>query len=124
MTKLGGGEVLEQDTITTINFEKLNNAVKFAIDYLSDIENYKEQTEEKGLLLDNKCCIVEMPSSEDVNLSPYMSDIFEQSYNNEIIVNDIIKDELTDTHYELEYLGDKRLSRTDKVVALYKLDTE
>lgn len=124
VTKLGGGEVLEQDTITTINFEKLNNAVKFAIDYLSDIENYKEQTEEKGLLLDNKCCIVEMPSSEDVNLSPYMSDIFEQSYNNEIIVNDIIKDELTDTHYELEYLGDKRLSRTDKVVALYKLDTE
>lgn len=124
VTKLGGGEVLEQDTITTINFKKLNNAVKFAIDYLSDIENYKEQTEEKGLLLDNKCCIVEMPSSEDVNLSPYMSDIFEQSYNNEIIVNDIIKDELTDTHYELEYLGDKRLSRTDKVVALYKLDTE
>lgn len=124
VTKLGGDEVLEQDTITTINFEKLNNAVKFAIDYLSDIENYKEQTEEKGLLLDNKCCIVEMPSSEDVNLSPYMSDIFEQSYNNEIIVNDIIKDELTDTHYELEYLGDKRLSRTDKVVALYKLDTE
>lgn len=120
-SKLGGGEVLENDTITTVAFDKLNNAVKFTIDYLNDIENYKEQSEENGLLLDNKCCILEMPSTEDVNLSPYLTDIFEQTYNNEIIVNDAIKDELTDSHYEFEYLGDKKLSRTAKTEALYKL---
>ena len=119
--RLGGGEILEQDTVTTIAFDKLNNAVKFTIDYLRDIENYKEQTEEKGLLLDNKCCILEMPSTDDVNLSPYLLDIFEQTYNNEIIVNGVIKDELTDSHYEFEYLGDKKLSRSSKTEALYKL---
>ncbi len=121
VAKLDGGEVLEDDTITTIQFNKLNNAVKFTIDYLGDVENYKEQSEESGLLLDNKCCILEMPSTDDVNLSPYLADVFEQTYNNEIIVNDVIKDELTDSHYDFEYLGDKKLSRAGKTVALYKL---
>ncbi len=121
VAKLDGGEVLEDDTITTIQFNKLNNAVKFTVDYLGDVENYKEQSEESGLLLDNKCCILEMPSTDDVNLSPYLADVFEQTYNNEIIVNDVIKDELTDSHYDFEYLGDKKLSRTGKTVALYKL---
>lgn len=121
VAKLDGGEVLEDDTITTIQFNKLNNAVKFTVDYLGDVENYKEQSEESGLLLDNKCCILEMSSTDDVNLSPYLADVFEQTYNNEIIVNDVIKDELTDSHYDFEYLGDKKLSRTGKTVALYKL---
>ena len=43
------------------------------------------------------------------------------TYNNENIVNDIIKDELTDSKYEFDFLGEKKLSRTGKTAALYKL---
>ena len=121
VTKLKGGEVIEEDTITTIHFDKLNNAVKFTLDFLNDVEAYKEQSEGEGLILDNKCCIIELPSNEDVNLIPYMEDIFEQTYNNEILVNNKIKDELTGSRYEFEYLGDKRLSRSNKTESLYKL---
>ena len=121
INKLQGGEVIEEDSITMINFNKLNNAVKFTIDFLADIDEYKENSETNGLLLDNKCCILEMQSTDAVNLSPYLADIFEQTYNNEIIVNDIIKDELTESKYEFEFLGDKKLSRSNKTVALYKL---
>ncbi len=121
VAKLNGGTVLEEDSITTINFDKLSNAVKFTIDFLNDVEAYKDQSEEEGLLLDNKCCIVELPTTEEVNLNPYMEDIFEQTYNNEIIVNDTIKDELTGSKYEFEFLGEKRLSRSNKTEGLYKL---
>lgn len=121
VAKLNGGEVIEEDSITMINFNKLNNAVKFTIDFLSDIDTYKESSDSRGLLLDNKCCILEMQSTDSVNLSPYLADIFEQTYNNEIIVNDVIKDELTESKYEFEFLGDKKLSRSNKIVALYKL---
>ena len=117
----GGGNVIEANEITSVEFAKLNNAARFVVDFLNDIEAFKEQSGSEGLLLDNKCCILEMPTEDEPNLSPYLADIFEQTYNNEIIVNDTIKDELTDSRYEFEYLGEKKLSRSGQSAALYKL---
>lgn len=121
VAKLEGENVIENEDITSVEFAKLNNAVKFVIDFLSDVETYKEQSADEGLILENKCCVLEMQTEDEPNLSPYLADIFEQTYNNEIIVNDVIKDELTDTKYEFDFLGDKKLNRTAQTVALYKL---
>ena len=121
VSKLEGGNVIEANEITSVEFAKLNNAARFVVDFLNDIEAFKEQSGSEGLLLDNKCCILEMPTEDEPNLSPYLADIFEQTYNNEIIVNDTIKDELTDSRYEFEYLGEKKLSRSGQSAALYKL---
>lgn len=121
VAKLEGENVIESGEITSIQFKKLNNAVKFVIDFLTDVENYKEQSSEEGLILDNKCCVLDMPTEDEPNLNPFLADVFEQTYNNEIIVNDIIKDELTDSKYEFDFLGEKKLSRTGKTAALYKL---
>ena len=121
VAKLEGKNVIESGEITSIQFKKLNNAVKFVIDFLTDVENYKEQSNEEGLILDNKCCVLDMPTEDEPNLNPFLADVFEQTYNNEIIVNDIIKDELTDSKYEFDFLGEKKLSRTGKTAALYKL---
>ena len=35
--------------------------------------------------------ILDMPTEDEPNLNPFLADVFEQTYNNEIIVNDIIK---------------------------------
>lgn len=121
VAKLEGENVIESDDITSVEFAKLNNAVKFVIDFLNDVETYKEQSGDEGLILENKCCVLEMPTEDEPNLSPYLADVFEQTYNNEVIVNDVIKDELTDSKYEFDFLGDKKLSRTGQTVALYKL---
>lgn len=121
VSKLEGENVIEANEITSVEFAKLNNAARFVVDFLNDIEAFKEQSGSEGLLLDSKCCILEMPTEDEPNLSPYLADIFEQTYNNEIIVNDTIKDELTDSRYEFEFLGEKKLSRTGQSAALYKL---
>jgi len=121
VSKLEGENVIEAEEITSVEFGKLNNAAKFVVDFLNDVEAFKEQSVGDGLLLDNKCCILEMPTEDEPNLSPYLADIFEQTYNNEIIVNDVIKDELTDSRYEFEFLGEKKLSRSGQSAALYKL---
>lgn len=121
VSKLEGENVIEANEITSVEFAKLNNAARFVVDFLNDIEAFKEQSGSEGLLLDSKCCILEMPTEDEPNLSPYLADIFEQTYNNEIIVNDTIKDELTDSRYEFEYLGEKKLSRSGQSAALYKL---
>lgn len=121
VSKFEGENVIESGEITSVQFKKLNNAVHFSIDFLNDVESYKDASDNEGLLIESKCSVLEMPTEDEPNLSPYVADVFEHTYNNEIIVNEIIKDELTDSRYEFEDLGEKKLSRTGKTQSLYKL---
>lgn len=121
VAKFDGENVIESGEITSVQFKKLNNAVHFVIDFLNDVESYKDASDSNGLLVESKCSVLEMPTDDEPNLSPYVADIFEHTYNNEIIVNEIIKDELTDSKYEFEDLGEKKLSRTVQTQSLYKL---
>lgn len=48
-------------------------------------------------------------------------DVFEQTYDNEIIVNEPIKERLEGEKYGFEFLGEKTLNKTGWSTALYKM---
>ena len=54
-------------------------------------------------------------------MDDYVSDILDHTYNNEILVTEKIKNSMYTSKYDFEFLGEKKLNKTEKVVALYKL---
>lgn len=121
VTKYKGKNVIEKDDITSVQFGKLNDAIRFTIDCLGDINAYQEESDNPDIFIENRCSVLEVSTTEDVNLSPYIEDVFEQTYDNEIIVDENIKQELAVGKYSVDFLGDKKLHKINKTVALYKL---
>lgn len=112
--------ITEMDDITTIEYENTQEAVRFAEEFIKDINAYKDNINDENLIFLSKCNIVEQIDDE-TNKEDYIKDILEHTYNNEILVTEKIKNSLSSGKYELEFLGDKRLNKTDKTMALYKL---
>lgn len=110
----------ERDGFTSVEYDNTESAVKFASDFIRDIGQYKEDLNDENLLFLSKCNIVDFPD-DGSNLTEYVMDILDQTYNNEIIITEKIKNSMYSTQYEFEYLGEKKLNKTEKMVALYKL---
>lgn len=120
-TQYHGDNIIEEDRITSIHFINLGRAVQFVEAFRLEIEEYKETYSQYTLMIDTKTAIVEVSSDKAVNLNSYIADILEYAYNNEIVVNDMIKDELLDSSYGFEFLGEKKLRKSGEAVSLYKM---
>lgn len=116
-----GRDVIEAGDITSVRFSHIGQAMKFAVGFQTELESYKDNKSEYSLLVDNKIAVLEVPSDEAVNLNDYISDVLELAYNQEIVVNGVIKDELLDSPYKFEFLGDKKLRTSATTVPLYKM---
>ena len=116
-----GQEAVEDGNITSVRFSNLGKAVGFIDAFREKIENYKDDEQTYNLMIDNKIVLVEVPADKTINLNTYISDILDFAYNSEVIVNSVIKDELLDSHYAFEFLGDKQLKQSGQTVALYKM---
>ncbi len=121
INKYHGDTVIEENGITSVHFTNLGKAVHFVEETHKEIEDYRETQTEYNLIMDEKIALLEMPSDKEVNLSAYVTDIFEHAYNGDILVNDIIKDELTNAPYDFEFLGDKKLRKSGGSASLYKM---
>lgn len=119
--KYCGSDVIEEGNITSVRFMDLGKAVQFTVELLPKFEEYKESQTQYNLIIDAKAAILEISSDKAVNLSNYISDVLEYAYNQEIIVNGLIKDELLESPYAFEFLGDKKLQKTEISVPLYKM---
>lgn len=120
-SKFHGGNVVEDNYIISIEFEKLNNAARFAVEFFKDVSIYEEQMNNSNLIIANRCSIFSLTAAEEPNLSLFIQDILEQTYDNEIIVNEPVKENLPKEAYSFEFLGDKKLNKTGYSTALYKL---
>lgn len=109
----------ERDGFTSVEYDNTETAVNFASDFLRDISQYKENLDDENLLFLSKCNIVDFPE-DGTNLTDYITDILDHTYNNEILVTEKIKNNMY-AKYEFEFLGEKKLNKTDKTIALYKL---
>ena len=69
----------------------------------------------------SKCNIIDKSEDEALDPDNYITDVLEHTYNNEILTTEKIKNSLGTEKYEFEFLGEKRLNKSDKLVALYKL---
>ena len=119
--KYNGQNIIEDNGITTVDFVKIRDAAKFAIEYLKDIAMYNEENNDERKILRNCCAITKADTSIEPNLNTYILDIFEHIYNNEIIVIKDIALLLDGDGYEVEFLGDKLLKGTGINEELYKL---
>ena len=119
--KYRGSDVIEEGNITSVKFTNLGRAIQFTTEFLPKVEEYKEKQTEYNLIMDAKAAVLELPSDKAVNLSNYISDVLEYAYNQEIIVNGLVNDELLESPYGVEFLGDKKLQKTEMTVPLYKM---
>ena len=119
--KFNGENVIEDNYVTSIEFPKLNHAARFAVEFFKDVSIYEEQLNNTNLIIADKCSILSLSSEQEPNLSPFIQNVFEQTYDNEIIVNEPIKERLEGEKYGFEFLGEKTLSKTGWSTALYKM---
>ena len=119
--KYRGGDVIEDASITSIQFSNLGRAVRFVAEFLPELEEYKEVQSQYNLIIDARAAVLEVPSDKAVNLSGYISDVLDCAYNQDIIVNGVIKDELLDSPYAFEFLGERKLPKCAMTVPLYKM---
>ncbi len=119
--KYKGDNVIEKETITSIEYSSMSAAVNFAVEYINDITEYRDELNDDNLIFLSKCSIVDYPEEQAANLDDYIKDVLEHTYNNEILISEKIKNSIHDEKYSFEYLGEKRLNKTDQLVALYKL---
>lgn len=120
LTKFRGENVIEANGITSIEFIRLNEAVKFAVEYLKDISSYQDKVEGDTFELHNRCAIIKYNSTEEPNLSATCEDILDQVYDDEVVVSKEIESELR-TSYKFDFLGEKKLPRSGRSIELYKL---
>lgn len=121
LSKYRGSNIVEKDDITSIEYDNTEDAVKFATEFIKDINIYKDDINDENLLFLSKCTIVDKSEEEAINLDQYIADVLDHTFNNEILITEKIKNSMYANKYEFEFLGDKRLNKSDKLVALYKL---
>ena len=116
--------VNEKGEVTTLIFNKLNRAVKFATNFLNDIASYADDITDENTQLHCCCNIIEDIRQNELNIDDYAADLFEQTYDYEIITTEEInkmRDELDATRYSFDFLGEKKLNRTHLTERLYKI---
>lgn len=121
INKYQGEMPIEADGITTVEFRKLNNAIKFAIESIKDINTYHEELGNESLLMRNCCAITGLKPEEGASLNNFLSDMFEHIYSNEIVMTKDIAEELKESEYHLDYLGEKNFKTLGLTEELYKV---
>lgn len=121
--KFDGENVTEDNYITSVEFSKLNCAAGFALEFFREMAVYEDQLNNSNLIVADKCSILSLSAEQEPNLQAFVQDVFEQTYDNEIIVNEPVKERLSleDEIYDFEFLGEKTLSKTGWSVSLYKM---
>lgn len=119
--KYNGHDVVESAGVTAVDFDKIRDGAKFAIEYLKDIAAYIEENNDERIILRNCCALTQTGSETEPNLSHYVSDIFEHIYNNEIVAVKEIASVLEGEGCNFDFLGDKLLKESGISTELYKL---
>ncbi len=121
--RFDGENVTEDNYITSVEFSKLNCAAGFALEFFREMAVYEDQLNNSNLIVADKCSILSLSAEQEPNLQAFVQDVFEQTYDNEIIVNEPVKERLSleDEKYDFEFLGEKILSKTGWSVSLYKM---
>lgn len=122
ISKYKGDLIGEDNGITSVQFKKLNNGMKFATECLKDISVYQEKLNNDNLILRNCCIIIEQNPLDNPKLNDYLEDMFEHVYNNEIVLTQVIRDALEGEKYSFDFLGEKKLAQSQQDIALYKLE--
>jgi hypothetical protein len=116
-----GDNVIEEGYLTSVHFSNLGKAVQFMSAFNKNLFDYKDNQCSYNLIIDEKAAILDVPSDNSINLNNYIEDVLDYGCQQEVVVNEIIKNNLTNTPYHFELLGNKVLRRSEQTVSLYKM---
>ncbi len=119
--KYHGHNIVEACGVTSIDFNKVRDGAKFAIEYLKDIAAYIEENNDERMILRNCCALTEADEGLESGFNKNILDIFEHIYNNEIVAVKEINQVLEGDIYEFDFLGEKLLKESNTTAELYKL---
>jgi hypothetical protein len=119
--KYQGTNVIENAGMTQIDFAKMRDAAKFAVEYLKDISTYSEENGDERMILRNCCVLLNQTEENESRPDAYVTDIFEHVYNGEIVAVKEVATILEADGYEVEFLGDKSLKESHTSAELYKI---
>lgn len=119
--KYNGSAPDEQERFASVQFNNVNQALRFALEFLKDTETYIDEMNNDNLIVAAKLNVTEGRIVDLPSKSAYIEDMFEQTYDNEILVDEAIYKSLDGTVYKFDFLGDKKLEKSGKSVPLYKL---
>ena len=122
-TQYKGENISSENNIYTVYFTNLGKAIGFLSGFNEKLEDYKDNVSQYNLMTDVKMVLIEQNATpeEFAKLNSYTSDILEYAYNQEIVVTGTVKDELLESPYSFEFLGDKLLHKMNKKIPLYKM---
>lgn len=121
LNKYHGQNVIEREDVSSVEYDNTEDAVHFAAEFIKDISIYKEELNNENLIFLSKCNIVDRLEDGATAQEAYVSDILEHTYNNEIMVTERVKNSIYGNKYAFEFLGEKMLNKSNKMIALYKL---
>lgn len=117
--KCAGYDRKEGNGITSVDFNNIDFAIKFAVGCIKEISQcVDEELSEKMIL--RSCCAI-TPSDDASIDDAFVIDMFEHIYNGEIVTLKVVADSLSADEYTTEYLGNKTLKNLNIPVDLYKL---
>ena len=119
--KYSGASISNDEDESFVSFAKVNNALEFGVEYLHMISFFKDDIDDENLKLDNGLCICGGKLANFADVKDYSNDILTHTLNEEVVITEEINDKISELNYKTEFLGEKKLLKTEKEVALYKL---
>lgn len=104
-----------------VQFNSINRGLKFALEFLKDTEIYLDELNNNNLIVANRINIIEGRLADVEQNVNYINDLFSNTYDGEILVDENIHNLLIDSIYAFDFLGNKKLDSQSKTIGLYKL---
>lgn len=88
---------------------------------MNDSETYVDELNDENLIVAHKLNIITGHMDDVEEKSDYILDLFDNTYDGEILVDDEFYRAVGESHYKFDFLGDKTMQRSGKSMPIYKL---
>ena len=119
--KFNGSEPSDNGSFESIQFSNIKQALRFAVEFLNDSETYVDELNDENLIVAHKLNIITGHMDDVEEKSDYILDLFDNTYDGEILVDDEFYRAVGESHYKFDFLGDKTMQRSGKSMPIYKL---
>ena len=119
--KFNGSEPSDNGSFESIQFSNIKQALRFAVEFLNDSETYVDELNDENLIVAHKLNIITGHMDDVEEKSDYILDLFDNTYDGEILVDDEFYRAVGESHYKFDFLGDKTMQRSEKTMPIYKL---
>lgn len=122
--KYNGQPYPTDGNVVNIQFSSINQALRCAKEVVNDISEYVDDLADENLILAERINLIEGKLSELPQKEKYMDDLFSQTYDGEVLLDEGIYKGADKNIFEIEDLGRKKLEKSGQSINLYKLHTD